>query len=156
MNKLTLKLSCLKKNKTKEELELLDFLENKFSKIDSKTEKLIYGVMKNKHITELNNINFAKENIQNTYIIEKQKIDTLLKIKDNINSLIKSREQLYINELKKKINPDLLCNICFENRCNIVLNPCGHIFCDKCWLKKENICFVCRKDVINSIKIFYN
>lgn len=152
------KLTCLKKDKTQEELKLLEFLENKFSKIDSKTEKLIYGVMKNKHITELNNINFAKENIQNTYIIEKQKLDNLIKIKDNLSSIIKSREQFYINELKKKINPDLLCNICFENRCNIVLNPCGHIFCDNCWIKKEkeNICFVCRKDVINSIKIFHN
>ena len=150
------KLNCLKNKDEENELEILEFLEKKFENIDSNLEKKIYGVFKNKHIRELNDINFAIENIKNNYLIEKRNLEKLLQIKNNLLSYIKSNEDYYKNEIKKEINPDYLCNICYENRCNLVLNPCGHIFCDKCYSSKEKFCFICRKAPTNCIKIFHN
>ena len=150
------KLNCFKKRDHEEELEILTFLENKFTNIDANLEQKIYGVLKNKYIKELNSLNFAIENMQNNYLIEKKKLDKLIKIKNNVGSYIKFNENNYINELKKKINPDFLCNICYEHPCNIVLNPCGHIFCDKCYTNQESLCYICRKAPNNCIKIFHN
>lgn len=142
--------------KIEKELEVLEFLENKFSKLDSNTEEKIYGVMKNKHIKEINNLNFAIESLKSNYSIEKKKLDELLKIKNNLNLFLKENESNYISNIKKEINPDLLCNICYENRMNLVLNPCGHIFCDKCFKETNKTCYICRKFVTNSIKVFIN
>ena len=150
------KLNCIKKKVEEDELEVLTFLENKFSKINKKLEKKIFGVLKNKYIKEINSLNYAKEIVSNNYIIEKKNLDNLIKIKNNLTTYIKMNENNYIDNLKKIINPDLLCNICYENRCNIVLNPCGHIFCDKCFTNNNLTCFVCRKSVDNCIKIFMN
>lgn len=150
------KLNCLKSKNIDNELEILEFLENKFANIDSKLERKIAGVLKNKHIKELNNINFALENVKNTYLIEKKKLDELLKIKSNIGVFLKSNENKYKDDIKKQINPDFLCNICYENRCNLVLNPCGHLFCDKCYTTSEKLCFICRKPPKSCIKIFHN
>jgi len=150
------KLNCLKSKNIDNELEILEFLENKFANIDSKLERKIAGVLKNKHIKELNNINFALENVKNTYLIEKKKLDELLKIKSNIGVFLKSNENKYKDDIKKQINPDFLCNICYENRCNLVLNPCGHLFCDKCYTTSEKLCFICRKPPTSCIKIFHN
>ena len=150
------KLNCLKNKNNENELEILDFLENKFINIDSKLEQKIAGVLKNKHIKELNNINFAIENVKNTYLIEKKKLDELLKIKNNLGTYLKSNEDKFKDDIKKQINPDFLCNICYENRCNIVLNPCGHLFCDKCYTNNEKLCFICRNPPKSCIKIFHN
>ena len=150
------KINCFKKKDDKSELEILTFLENKFSKIDNKLEKQIYCIFKNKHIRELNDLNFAIENIKNNYLIEKKNLEELVKIKNNIGNFIKNNEKIYIEKLKKKINPDYLCNICYENPCNIVLNPCGHIFCDNCYSNEQNNCYICRKQASNCIKIFHN
>lgn len=150
------KLNCLKSKNNENELEILNFLENKLTNIDSKLEKQIAGVLKNKHVKELRNINFALENVKNTYLIEKKKLEELLKIKNNMGSYLKSNEDKYKDDIKKQINPDFLCNICYENRCNLVLNPCGHLFCDKCFTNNEKLCFICRKPPTSCIKIFHN
>jgi hypothetical protein len=150
------KLNCLKNKDDESELEILTFLENKFSNIDNNLKKQLFGILKNKQIKELNNINFAIENIKNTALIEKKKLDELLEIKKNIGAYLKSHETKYIKELTKKVNPDFLCNICYENRCNLVLNPCGHIFCDKCYTSNEKLCYICREKPDNCIKIFHN
>ena len=148
------KINYFKKD-NKNELKILEFLENKFSNIDNKLEKQITGVLKNKYVKELNYLNFAIENLKNSYLIEKKKIDELLLIKNNIGKFIKSNETNYINNLKKKINPDFLCNICYDNTCDIVLNPCGHIFCSKCY-NNNKLCYICRKPPTNYIKIYHN
>ena len=50
----------------------------------------------------------------------------------NINQELEIIKKNYITHLQKNINPDFLCNICFAERVNIVINPCGHLFCLKC------------------------
>lgn len=145
--------NAFKKKDPNKELEILTFLENKFKKLDDNLKTKIYGVLKNKELTELSDINFAIENLRTTYIVERQQINKLLLVKDNIHKYLQSVKQDYISNLKKDINPELQCQICFENRLDIVLNPCGHMFCNKCFGDNKN-CFNCRKEVTNIIKIF--
>ena len=150
------KLICIKKKKKENELEILNFLENKFSKIDNELESKIFGILKNKKIMELNSLNYGIETLKNNYIIEKKKLDEILEIKNNIYSFLKSNEKKYKDDLEKKVNPNYLCNICFDNRCDIVLSPCGHMYCHNCFKKENKICHICRKPVNDIIKIYIN
>ena len=143
----------LKKKNVKEELELLDFFENKIKKMDTNTKDKIYGVLKNEQLKELNNINYAIENLKTSYSIERRNIDKLYAVKDNIHKYLQVEKQKYIENLKKDVNPDLQCQICYENRLDIVLNPCGHMFCLECF-KDSTKCFNCRKEVTSIIKVF--
>ena len=151
-----LNFNCMKHQNKEYELKILNFLENKFSKIDKKLEEQIFGILKNKQIKEINSLNYGIETLKNNYIIEKKKIDELLLIKTNINKYLELNEEKYREEVEKKVNPNYLCNICFENRCNIVLNPCGHMYCQNCFNKENKICHMCRKPVKDIIKIYIN
>ena len=142
-----------KKNDIEKELEILEFLENKFKNIDSDLKTKIYGILKNKELTELRDINFAIENLRTTYIVERKNIDKLLHVKDNIHNYLKNVKNEYVSKLEKDINPELQCQICFENRLDIVLNPCGHMFCLKCF-KDNKIFFNFRKEVTSIIKVY--
>jgi hypothetical protein len=76
---------------------------------------------------------------------------------------IKQENQKLIHENKKLINStitddstitDNLCVICYENRINHVVIPCGHVFsCEKC-IVKINKCSICRIPILNKHKIF--
>lgn len=57
-----------------------------------------------------------------------------------------------INELKS-INNNNICSICCENKINICCNPCGHLYCNNCIIK-SNSCYICRKNIITTIKIY--
>ena len=51
-----------------------------------------------------------------------------------------------------------ICGICFENKANCLLIPCGHIgACSSClkgWFKNNNTCPFCRKDISSYAKIY--
>lgn len=53
---------------------------------------------------------------------------------------------------------DGLCSICFENKANCIVTPCGHIgACSSClenWFKNKKICPFCRKDESSFTRIF--
>ncbi|CDW74967.1 copine viii [Stylonychia lemnae] len=47
------------------------------------------------------------------------------------------------------------CKICFSNKNNTVLVPCGHkCVCFECSSKIKNICPICRKNVAQVVKVF--
>ena len=142
-----------KKKNIQEELELLDFFENKIKKMDTSTRDKIFGVLKNEQLKELNHINYAIENLKTTYSIERRNMEKLYTVKDNIHKYLQGEKHKYIDHLKKDVNPELQCQICYENRLDIVLNPCGHMFCYKCF-KDSDKCFNCRKEVTSVIKVF--
>ena len=64
---------------------------------------------------------------------------------------IESTKLQLIDSIKREINPDLLCQICYENRVNIVITPCGHTFCDKC-LGNSLVCYSCRGNIEKSTR----
>ncbi len=141
------------KKNVKEELELLEYFENKIKKMDSNTKNKLFGILKNEQLKQIEHINYAIQTIKTNYSIERKNIEKLYEIKENIHKYLENEREQYLEKLKKDINPELQCQICYENRLDIVLNPCGHMFCHKCFKDSSN-CFVCRKDVSNIIKVF--
>ena len=141
------------KKNVKEELELVEFFENKIKNMDNKTKDKLFGILKNDQLKELEYINYAIQTVKTNYSIERKNIDKLFAIKENIHKYLENSKKQYLENLKKEVNPELQCQICYENRLDIVLNPCGHMFCHKCF-KDNSKCFVCRKDVTNVIKVF--
>ena len=70
------------------------------------------------------------------------------------NKVLESTKKDFIENLNRNINPNLLCQICFENRINLVLTPCGHTFCNDCLTDNINQCFNCRKTIDSRFKIY--
>jgi len=50
------------------------------------------------------------------------------------------------------------CNICFENRITIALDPCGHTLCRVCSenIRNTRMCCYCRQHIRNFITIYIN
>ena len=69
--------------------------------------------------------------------------------------ILKFLRETYIEKIRREVNPDLLCSICFERRINTILIPCGHTFCKDC-LQSYNTktCFICRDDIETLQKIY--
>jgi hypothetical protein len=141
------------KKNVEKELELVEFFENKIKKMDSDTKNKLFGILKNEQLKELESINYAIETLKTNYSIEHRNIEKLFAVKENIHKYLENTKKQYLEKLEKDVNPELQCQICYENRLDIVLNPCGHMFCYKCF-KDSDKCFVCRKDVNNVIKVF--
>ena len=58
-----------------------------------------------------------------------------------------------LNDLKKKISleqDEKVCYICYENEKNIMLLPCKHMICDRCYhfLKETSKCPSCRTKIL--------
>jgi len=91
------------------------------------------------------NINELKKKLQIMYeeYVSKnnQLMDNNNKIKRYKNIAKKSKAELEQN------NKTYLCNICYKNKKNIILNPCFHFnLCDVC-LKKVKNCPICREEI---------
>lgn len=63
------------------------------------------------------------------------------------------KKPLEIQEVKQIPGNDT-CFICLEDEIHLmVLNPCGHTFCNLC-SSKMNKCPMCQKQIISAIKLF--
>ena len=49
-----------------------------------------------------------------------------------------------------------LCPVCFDGPINMCLIPCGHTFCSECLGNSRFQCAVCRTNITNKQKIFFN
>lgn len=58
-----------------------------------------------------------------------------------------------IEELKKEIQAQKKCKICYEDNICIVLLPCGHMCCSVC-ASKIQTCFMCRRMIDSRQKCF--
>jgi len=59
-----------------------------------------------------------------------------------------------INKKDKFAEVEYCCKICLENPISIVNIPCGHLFCNKCYLKSNNTCYNCRGQVRDIMRIY--
>ena len=111
-------------------------IKNKKIKNNKKDIDLILKYIKNnkkKEIVEIDKlINITKLNL----LIEKQKLDELISTQKKINS------------------SEIECKICYENKINLVIVPCGHVFCGKC-LQNQNTCPYCRTKISNVQQLYF-
>jgi hypothetical protein len=58
---------------------------------------------------------------------------------------------------KEQYKEAFRCKICYMNKINITLIPCGHLFCSECDKKRtKKECPICRKEVKDTQAIFLN
>ena len=51
---------------------------------------------------------------------------------------------------------DNMCTICVEDkRVQYCMEPCGHLFCDSCTQRINNVCHICRNRVNKKIRIYF-
>lgn len=136
-----------KLDKTKSAMHL-NYLESGELFINNSQKKKILSTLKSSKLKEIEILDYSIKNLQSQLIILRKMIE------DKESILVKEKQQL-VNSIKQDINPDILCQICFENRVNTVLTPCGHTFCSKC-LGNTPLCFNCRTPIDNRFKIYFS
>ena len=116
--------------------------------INKSDQKEILKSIKDSKLKEIELLNYSINNLQSQLlIIQKMVSDKTIDIENSKKEMI--------NNLKRKINPDLLCSICYENRIDLVLTPCGHTFCSNCFdISKKFECYNCRTKVEKGYTIF--
>ena len=114
--------------------------------IPKKIEKVIISSIKQSKLNEIELLDYSIKNISTKLVIMKKMLS------DNENNLENSRKQL-LEQIKREVNPDLLCQICFDSRINVILTPCGHSFCTNC-LGNSTTCFNCRSTIEKTFKLF--
>ena len=82
--------------------------------------------------------------------------DINYKISNKVNK-INNFKKLICNSLDeeqtKKIADNYLCQICFTNKINVCLTPCGHTYCGDCSTKMKD-CATCRSKITTKVKMF--
>ena len=120
----------------KDNLDVNIVIKNKKIINKKKDIELILKYIKNKKKKEINEIdkliNITKFNL----LIEQQKLDELT---------LKNKKIIY---------PEIECKICYVNKINLVIIPCGHVFCRKC-LQTQNVCPYCRTKINNIQKLYF-
>ena len=114
--------------------------------INKKKEKVIISSIKQSKLNEIGLLDYSIKNISTKLVIMKKMLS------DNESNLENSRKE-FVEQIKREVNPDLLCQICFDSRINIILTPCGHTFCTEC-LGNSTTCFNCRTTIEKAFKLF--
>ena len=114
--------------------------------IPKKKEKVIISSIKQSKLNEIGLLDYSIKNISTKLVIMKKMLS------DNESNLENSRKE-FVEQIKREVNPDLLCQICFDSRINIILTPCGHTFCTEC-LGNSTTCFNCRSTIEEAFKLF--
>lgn len=138
-----------KKPKVSNELSPLElnYYEDGTLIIPKKTEKLIKESIKQSKLKELELLDYSIRNLQNQYLI-------MNKLLTESSQSFEQNKQNYIESIKREINPELLCQICYENRVDTVLIPCGHTWCSNC-IKPTDRCYICRQYIEKTHTIFF-
>jgi|TARA_B110000285_G_C14751404_1_gene435353 hypothetical protein len=114
--------------------------------IPKKIENVLISSIKQSKINEIKLLDYSINNISTKLVIMKKMLS------DNENNLENSRKQ-FVEQIKREVNPDLLCQICFDSRINVIITPCGHTFCNNC-LGNTTICFNCRANIEHTFKLY--
>jgi hypothetical protein len=49
-----------------------------------------------------------------------------------------------------------LCVVCINEPVNHVFVPCGHTFCGQCTKRLTAVCFICRTEIRQKMRIYFN
>ena len=107
-----------------------------------------------KYSDTLNNFNYYNKSISKSNINYDLIVESLKKQNESLKNQL-SIHQKKNDELQQKINDTNLCEICFENKKNILCIPCNHIsICSSCLPHIHSKCPICRTQVTQTKKVY--
>lgn len=53
------------------------------------------------------------------------------------------------------VDKEPLCSICLNESVAFALSPCGHTFCQTCSKRQMTICYVCRQNIRERVRIYF-
>lgn len=126
---------------------LLNYYEDGTLYIPSSKQREILKSIKQSKIKEIELLNYSINNLQTQLLI-------LKKLEGDTSKNIEETKRELIQSIKRDINPEILCSICFEKRVDTVLTPCGHTFCQEC-LGNTAECYSCRGRIELKHRIYF-
>ena len=126
---------------------LLNYYEDGTLYIPSSKQREILNSIKQSKIKEIELLNYSINNLQTQLLI-------LKKLEGDTSKNIEETKRELIQSIKRDINPEILCSICFEKRVDTVLTPCGHTFCLEC-LGNTSECYSCRGKIDSKHRIYF-
>ena len=124
---------------------VLNISNNNIKNLKKNEEKILFNSLKRKYKNEINLLKNTIEILEYNKIIKKKELENTFKEKTKFTENIEQ-------EIKKSIN---YCQICFDNKINTVIVPCGHTFCYDC-IKTSKICYFCRGEIKHLQNIIYS
>ena len=103
--------------------------------LSTNEKKILYNSLNKSMIDKLRMLEYTINNLERQIVIKKKDFNT------------------YLSDLNSKLTSKYECSICFDNPKEIVLVPCGHSFCEQCFVN-SNTCFICRTVTIHKQKIY--
>ena len=103
--------------------------------LSTNEKKILYNSLNKSMIGKLRMLEYTMNNLERQIVIKKKDFNT------------------YLSDLNSKLTSKYECSICFDNPKEIVLVPCGHSFCEQCFVN-SNTCFICRTVTIHKQKIY--
>jgi hypothetical protein len=146
----------------------LEIIIKDYEKISADNSKLLHDMVKNKKSctklleeddTYLRN---AVYNAKQLVIKERNRFNEELdSMKNQINTQIEDIYNTYSKSSLGRLESSLksvdenICQVCYDNKINILLSPCGHmVICDNCMNFIDNNCPLCRTPITDKTKIF--
>ena len=99
---------------------------------------------------------FKKINKNPNYVKFLYNINNQLENEKNINNHLTEQlknDKIIINDLKFKLERNIICSICLDKELSICCIPCGHTYCNECINNAKN-CFICKSNIAQTIKIY--
>ena len=115
---------------------LIEIKNNIWNNISSSEEITLFNCFRKK---------YKKKILELKNILDLLEYNVIIKQK-NINAQLNLNEEYLLyqkNEIKKNLN---CCVICYDNKIDTVLVPCGHLFCNKC-IENSSECYFCRSNI---------
>ena len=162
-------------------LKFNDFIINFKEKQDTLLkceQELLIAINNNKQdIKTMNQLLEHTKNLTGKYIYEKspknniidkmcelgkeiKKNSNINEIKDNyVNARTDINKCLEIIKYFNGLNTGNTCSMCYSSNVNVYFDPCGHTCCEECSKKLPDIdkrCMICRKNIHNINKLYYN
>jgi hypothetical protein len=65
------------------------------------------------------------------------------------------REMIQLFRFLDLQDKEPLCAICLNESVSFVLTPCGHTLCSTCMKRQTSVCYMCRTQVRDKVKIYF-
>jgi len=104
-------------------------------KLSTNEKRIIFNSLNKSMIEKLKILEYSINNLERQIVIKKKDFNN------------------YLSDLNSKLTSKYECSICFDNAKEIVLVPCGHSFCERCFVNSDT-CYICRTVTIHKQKIY--